>query len=127
MFQNPGDEVIKKVGISDKKERDSYRVSQYMQENGYRIIPVNPKLNEVLEEKAYPDLSSIPEQVDIVNIFRRSEEVPGVVKEALSLNPAAIWLQLGVISEEAAVLAQAQGIQVIMDRCIKIEHCRLVD
>lgn len=137
MFQNPGNEEIKKilsgkktiavVGISDKKERDSYRVSLYMKENGYRIIPVNPKINEVLGEKAYPDLSSIPEPVDIVNVFRRSEEVPGVVAEAVSLNPAAIWLQLGVINEEAALLAQKKGIKVIMDRCIKIEHCLLVD
>ncbi len=136
MFQNPDDEKMKElltkgktiavVGLSDKPERDSYRVARYLQEKGYRIIPVNPRLGEVLGEKAYPDLASIPEPVDIVNVFRRSEEVPGVVKDALLKKPAAIWLQLGVINEEAASLAQSQGVQVIMDRCIKIEHSRLL-
>ncbi|MEW6274443.1 MAG: CoA-binding protein [Bacillota bacterium] len=136
MFQNPDDREIKDlltknktiavVGLSDKPERDSYRVAQYMQEKGYRIIPVNPRLKEVLGEKAYPDLASLPEPVDIVNVFRRSEEVPGVVKDALAAKPAVIWLQLGVVNEEAALFAQSQGVQVVMDRCIKIEHARLL-
>ncbi|MEW6425164.1 MAG: CoA-binding protein [Bacillota bacterium] len=136
MFQNPDDREIKDlltknktiavVGLSDKPERDSYRVAQYMQEKGYRIIPVNPRLKEVLGEKAYPDLTSLPGPVDIVNVFRRSEEVPGVVKDALAAKPAVIWLQLGVVNEEAALFAQSQGVQVVMDRCIKIEHARLL-
>ncbi|MEW5898028.1 MAG: CoA-binding protein [Bacillota bacterium] len=136
MFQNPGDQEIKDlltrsktiavVGLSDKPERDSYRVAQYMQEKGYRIIPVNPRVKEVLGEKAYPDLAAVPGPVDIVNVFRRSEEAPGVVKEALALKPAAVWLQLGVISEEAAALARDQGVPLVMDRCIKIEHGRLL-
>jgi len=136
VFQNPDDREIKDlltknktiavVGLSDKPERDSYRVAQYMQEKGYRIIPVNPRLKEVLGEKAYPDLASLPEPVDIVNVFRRSEEVPGVVKDALAAKPAVIWLQLGVVNEEAALFAQSQGVQVVMDRCIKIEHARLL-
>lgn len=136
MFQNPGDQEIKDlltqsktiavVGLSDKPERDSYRVAQYMQEQGYRIIPVNPRVKEVLGEKAYPDLAAVPGPVDIVDVFRRSEEAPGVVKEALLLKPAAVWLQLGVISEEAAALAREQGVPVVMNRCIKIEHSRLL-
>lgn len=135
MFQNPDDRQLKEllaksktiavVGLSDKPDRDSYRVAQYMQEKGYRIIPVNPRIETVLGEKAYPDLASIPEQVDIVNVFRRSEETPGVVKDALPKKPVAIWLQLGVMNEEAAALAQSEGVPVIMDRCIKIEHNRL--
>lgn len=135
MFQNPDDRQMKEllaksktiavVGLSDKPDRDSYRVAQYMQEKGYRIIPVNPRIETVLGEKAYPDLASIPEQVDIVNVFRRSEETPGVVKDALPKKPVAIWLQLGVMNEEAAALAQSEGVPVIMDRCIKIEHNRL--
>jgi len=136
MFQNPGDQEIKDllaksktiavVGLSDKPERDSYRVAQYMQEKGYRIIPVNPRVKEVLGEKAYPDLAAVPVQVDIVDVFRRSEEAAGVVKEALALKPAAVWLQLGVISEEAAALAGDRGVPLVMDRCLKIEHARLL-
>jgi len=136
VFQNPGDQEIKDlltrsktiavVGLSDKPERDSYRVAQYMQEKGYRIIPVNPRVKKVLGEKAYPDLASVPGPVDIVNVFRRSEEAPGVVKEALALRPAAVWLQLGVISEEAAALARDRGVPLVMDRCLKIEHGRLL-
>lgn len=136
MFQNPGDQEIKDlltrsktiavVGLSDKPERDSYRVAQYMQEKGYRIIPINPRVKEVLGEKAYPNLAAVPGPVDIVNVFRRSEEVPGVVKEALALKPAAVWLQLGVISEEAAALAKDRGLPLVMDRCLKIEHGRLL-
>ena len=136
MFQNPADQEIKGllmqsktlavVGISDKPDRDSYRVAQYMQGKGYRIIPVNPRLKEVLGEKAYPDLASIPEPVDIVNVFRSRGEVPGVVENVLAKKPAAIWLQLGVVHEEAALSAQNQGVLVVMDRCIKIEHHRLL-
>ncbi|MCL6448930.1 MAG: CoA-binding protein [Armatimonadetes bacterium] len=136
MFQNPGDHEIKDllarsktiavVGLSDKPERDSYRVAQYMQEKGYRIIPVNPRVKEVLGEKAYPSLAAVPGPVDIVNVFRRSEEAAGVVKEALALKPAAVWLQLGVISEEAAALARERGVPLVMDRCLKIEHGRLL-
>ncbi len=136
MHQNPGDQEIKDlltrsktiavVGLSDKPERDSYRVAQYMQEKGYRIIPVNPRVKEVLGERAYPNLAAVSGPVDIVNVFRRSEEAPGVVKEALALKPAAVWLQLGVISEEAAALARDQGVPLVMDRCLKIEHGRLL-
>jgi len=136
VFKNPGDQVIKElltksrtvavVGLSNKPERDSYQVAEYLQKHGYRVIPVNPVLSEVLGEKAYPDLASIPEPVDIVNVFRRSEEVPAVVSAALPVKPAAIWLQLGVVNGEAAAVVGKQGVAVIMDRCIKIEHNRLL-
>ncbi|OAT85444.1 CoA-binding protein [Desulfotomaculum copahuensis] len=137
MFNNPEDKALKSllstartiavVGLSDKPQRDSHRVAKYLQEQGYRIIPVNPVLKEVLGEAAYPDLASVPVPVDIVNIFRRSEEVPGVVDAALANTPPeAIWMQLGVVNEEAAKAAVSRGVTVVMDRCIKVEHGRLL-
>ncbi len=118
--------TIAVVGLSNKTHRDSYRVAQYMQEHGYRIIPVNPRIETILGEKSYPDLLSIPEPVDIINVFRRSELVPPVVRDALHLNPQAIWLQLGIINEEAADIANNAGVAIIMDKCIKVEHDRLL-
>jgi predicted CoA-binding protein len=112
------------VGLSDKPDRASYRVAEYMQDHGYRIIPVNPQLKTVLGETAYPDLLSIPDKVDIVNLFRRSDDVPPIVDEALQLKPYAVWLQLGIINQEAAEKCRAAGVSIIMDKCIKIEHCR---
>ncbi|MTI85945.1 MAG: CoA-binding protein [Firmicutes bacterium] len=113
------------VGLSNKPERDSFRVSQYMQKKGYRIIPVNPRVNKVLGEQSYSDLLSVPDTIDIVNIFRRSEHVPSIVAEAIKINPMAIWLQLGIINEEAAKTAELNGITVVMDKCIMVEHRRL--
>jgi len=114
------------VGLSDKTHRDSNRVAKYLQEHGYRIIPVNPGLKTILGEKCYPDLLSIPEPVDIINVFRRSELVLPVVRDALHLNPQAIWLQLGIMNEGAADLANSAGVSIIMDKCIKVEHSRLL-
>lgn len=135
-YRNPGDDTIQMllqkcktiavVGLSDKPHRDSYQVAAYLQQNGYRIIPVNPRAKNVLGEIAYESLLSIPEKIDIVNIFRKSEQVPPVVQEALQLKPKAIWLQLGIAHEKAAQLGEAAGITVIMDKCIKIEHHRLL-
>ena len=96
-----------------------------MHEAGYRIIPVNPYLEEALGEKAYPDLLSIPEPVDMVVIFRRSEDVPPVVDEAIEIGAKVVWMQLGIINEEAAIKARAAGLQVVMNSCIKIDHQRL--
>jgi predicted CoA-binding protein len=110
------------VGLSDSPNRTSYGVSQYMQSQGYRIIPVNPAITESLGEKAYPTLSDVPEKIDIVNVFRRSEFVPEVVEEAIRLKVPAIWMQEGVVHEEAAEKARAAGIIVVMDRCILKEH-----
>lgn len=137
MFTNPDDQKIKDlleksrtvavVGLSGKPERDSNRVARYMQEHGFRIIPVNPGLkDEVLGEKPYASLAEIPGPVDIVNIFRRTEEAPRAVREALPLKPGAVWIQLGIVSEEAAEIAAKEGITVVMDRCIKVEHRRLL-
>jgi len=113
------------VGLSNKPERDSFKVSQYMQKKGYRIIPVNPRVNKVLGEQSYSDLLSVPDTIDIVNIFRRSEHVPPIVAEAIKINPMAIWLQLGIINEEAAKTAALNGIPAVMDKCIMVEHRRL--
>jgi uncharacterized protein len=120
--------VIAVVGLSSKRSRASFGVSRYMQAAGYRIIPVNPNETEVLNEKAYADLDSIPKEVkiDIVNIFRRSEEVPEVAEAAIRRGVPAIWMQEGVIDDEAASTARKTGIFVVMDRCLLKEHQRLM-
>jgi predicted CoA-binding protein len=120
--------IIAVVGLSSKRARASFGVSRYMQSVGYRIIPVNPNETEVLGEKAYADLDAIPRdlKIDIVNIFRRSEEVPEVVDAAIRLHAPAIWMQEGVIHEEAAAKARAAGIFVVMDRCLLKDHRRLM-
>jgi predicted CoA-binding protein len=118
--------TIAVVGLSDNPMRASYDVSQYMQSQGYRIIPVNPLIRESLGEKAYPTLSDVPGKVDIVNVFRRSEFVVEIVDEAIRLKLPAIWMQEGVIDEAAAAKAGAAGIFVVMDRCILKEHRRLL-
>ncbi len=116
--------TIAVVGLSDKTYRASYGVAVYLQRAGYKIYPVNPTLTEVLGEKAYPDLAALPETVDIVNVFRRSEEVAGIADAAIEHGAKALWLQLGVVDKEAAARAQEAGLTVIMDKCIKIEHAR---
>jgi predicted CoA-binding protein len=117
--------TIAVVGLSDNPMRASYDVSEYMQSHGYRIIPVNPEIREALGEKAYASLSEVPEKIDLVNVFRRPEFVPEVVEEAIRLKVPAMWLQEGVIHEDAAQKARDAGIFVVMDRCILKEHRRL--
>ena len=107
--------TIAVVGLSDNPERDSHRVSRYMRSQGYRIIPVNPMIQEWLGEKSYPDLKSVPEPIDMVDIFRRSELVPPVVDQAIEVGAKYIWMQDGVINPQAAAKAEAAGIPVIMD------------
>jgi uncharacterized protein len=114
--------TIAVVGLSDSPSRTSYGVSGYMQSQGYRIIPVNPTIAGSLGEKAYVSLLDVPEKIDIVNVFRRSEFVPEVVGQAIRLGVPAIWMQEGVAHEEAAEKARAAGIFVVMDRCILKEH-----
>lgn len=116
--------VIAVVGLSDKPERPSYDVAEYLLEHGYRIIPVNPMIKEWKKIAAYPSLSDIPREikVDIVDIFRRSEDVPPVVDEAIKIGAKVVWMQLGIVNEEAAAKARAAGLEVVMDRCLKIEH-----
>ena len=113
------------VGLSPKTDRPSYRIANYLQEQGYRIIPVNPTAEEILGEPSYPDLSSIPESVDVVDIFRRSEEVPAIVEEAIKKVVKAVWMQEGVINEGAADRAKDAGLLVVMDRCMLKEHQKL--
>ena len=117
--------TIAVVGLSSRRARPSYGVSEYMQAMGYRIIPVNPRETEVLGEKAYPDLDSVPEPIDIVDIFRRSEYVPEIVDAAIRVGAKAVWMQEDVIHEEAAAKARAAGLAVVMDRCILKEHRKL--
>ncbi|MGC8794726.1 MAG: CoA-binding protein [Bryobacteraceae bacterium] len=117
--------IIAVVGLSSKPWRPSYGVAKYMKKAGYRIIPVNPNEQEVLGEKAYPDLDSIPEPVDIVNVFRRSEFVPEIVEAAIRIGARAVWLQEGVRNDEAALRARQAGLEVVQDRCILKEHRRL--
>jgi predicted CoA-binding protein len=116
--------TIAVVGLSDGPHRTSYRVSGYMQAQGYRIIPVNPTITESLGEKAYASLLEVPEKIDIVNVFRRSEFVPEVVEQAIQLKLPAIWMQEGVIHEGAAEKARKAGIFVVMNRCILKEHAK---
>jgi predicted CoA-binding protein len=117
--------VIAVVGLSSKKSRPSFGVSQYMQRAGYRIIPVNPNETEVLGEKTYASLDAVPEKIDIVDIFRRSEFVPEIVATAIKIGAKTVWMQEGVSHEGAAAQARAAGLTVVMDRCILKEHQRL--
>src|SRR5690242_18312460 len=110
--------TIAVVGLSNDPMRPSYGVSSYMQQQGYRIIPVNPTISEALGERSYPDLSSVVEKIDLVNVFRRPEYVPAIVREAIRLKIPAIWLQEGVVHPEAARQAREAGLSVVMDRCI---------
>jgi uncharacterized protein len=118
--------TIAVVGLSSRRSRPSYGVSEYMQSAGYRIIPVNPNESEVLGEKAYPTLDDVPEHVDIVDIFRRSELVPEVVDAAIRIGARGVWMQEGVIHEDAATLARAAGLEVVMDHCILKEHRKML-
>lgn len=113
------------VGLSPKPDRPSYRVAEYLKQKGYKIIPVNPKAEEILGEPGYPNLSSIPEPVDVVDIFRRSEEVPAIVEEVIKIGAKAVWMQEGVINEAAAARASEVGLLVVMDRCMLKEHRKL--
>jgi uncharacterized protein len=118
--------TIAVVGMSANTSRDSYRVADYLQKHGYRIIPVNPAADEILGEKSYPDLKSIPEPVDVVDVFRRPEFVPEIAEEAAQIGAKIFWMQFGAESEEAAKKAQAAGMTVVQDRCMMQEHSRLL-
>ncbi|SFM79118.1 CoA-binding protein [Thermodesulforhabdus norvegica] len=134
-YNPPDDEIVEilktartvaVVGLSDKPDRDSYRVAKYLKEHGYKIIPVNPRCSEILGEKCYPDLSSVPEKIDVVDIFRKPEAVPPIVDEAIKVGAGTVWMQLGIAHNEAAEKARKAGLRVVMSRCIKIEHSRLL-
>jgi predicted CoA-binding protein len=135
-FTNPGDEEIRNllervrdiavVGLSSNEKRSSFEVAQALQSFGYHVIPVNPNEQEVLGEPAVGDLSEIEGNVDLVDVFRASEHVPGIVDECISLKLPAIWLQEGVVDEGAAARAKDAGMAVVMDRCMFKEHRRLL-
>jgi predicted CoA-binding protein len=114
--------TIAVVGLSPDESRDSHQVAAYMQRHGYRVIPVNPNVTEVLGERAYASLREIPQPIDLIDVFRRPEFVPALVEEAIALQAPALWLQLGVVHEAAARRAQQAGIEVVMDRCLMVEH-----
>jgi predicted CoA-binding protein len=114
------------IGLSDKPDRDSYVVARYLKQSGYEIIPVNPAVKEVLGHKSYATLREVPGPIDIVNVFRKSEAVAAIVDEAIGVKAASVWLQLGVVDNEAAKKAEEAGLQVVQSKCIKVEHARLV-
>jgi hypothetical protein len=117
--------TIAVVGLSDDPGRDSHRIGAYLQQAGYRVIPVNPNLREVLGEKAYPDLASVPEPIDIVDIFRRVDAIPAIVDEAIAIGAKAVWMQLGLAHNASAEKARAAGLGVVMNKCIMVEHRHL--
>jgi uncharacterized protein len=117
--------TIAVVGISHKEERDSHKVARYLEDHGYEVIPVNPKYKEVLGKKCYPDLKSVPEHIDLVDIFRNVEAIPGIVEEAIEVKAGCVWMQLGLAHAGAAEKARQAGLSVVMNKCTKIEHHRL--
>jgi hypothetical protein len=140
LSQNQIKEIIKKykviavVGLSKELGKDSHRVSAYLQMQGYRIIPVNPFVDEVLGEKSYPSLLNIPPElaktIEVVDIFRRAEDVPPIIEQAIKMKallgrPFVVWMQLGIVNEQAAEAARRAGLVVVMDKCLMVEHHRL--
>ncbi len=117
--------TIAVVGLSANWWRPSFFAAKYMQEHGYRIIPVNPAYTDVLGEKCYPTLSAIPEKVDMVDCFRKAAEIGPLAEEAVAIGAKCLWMQLGVVNADAAAVAANGGMDVVMDRCVKIEHGRL--
>ena len=140
MSQDQIRDILKKaktiavVGLSKEPEKDSYKVSSYLQHHGYRIVPVNPFADMILGEKSYKTLLDIPEQIqktiDVVDIFRRPEDVPQIVEQAIQLKakfgePSAVWMQIGIVNEQAAESARKAGLIVVMDKCLMVEHHKL--
>jgi predicted CoA-binding protein len=114
------------VGLSAQWHRPSYFAAKYMRDHGYRIFPVNPRYEEVLGQRCYPDLRSLPEPIDIVDCFRKAEEIPAIADAAIAIGAKVLWMQLGIVNDEAAERASAAGLDVVMNRCVKIEHARIL-
>jgi uncharacterized protein len=112
------------VGLSDNELRASHFVGYYLKRHGYQVIPVNPRKTEILGQKCYPSLLDVPEPVDIVDVFRAPDALPGIARDAVAIHADTLWCQFGVISEEGARIAEEGGLTVIMDRCLKVEHAR---
>jgi predicted CoA-binding protein len=135
-FQNPGEEAIREllksvrriavVGLSPKPHRDSNRIGVYLLDHGYEVIPVYPREDEILGQKVFRRVQDIPGPVDLVNVFRRSENLPAVFDDLLAARAGAVWTQLGCIDEEGARRAQAAGLMVVMNRCVMVDHSRLL-
>ena len=135
-FENPVDDELRRllervrriavVGLSPKPYRDSHHVARYLRERGYRIVPVYPREAEILGQRVFRRVQDIPGTVDLVDVFRRSEELPAVIDDALAARAGALWLQLGCIDEPGARRAQAAGATVVMDRCLMVDHARLL-
>jgi predicted CoA-binding protein len=136
VFRNPPDRDMRAllaqarsiavVGLSPRTERPSHRIARRLQDWGYRVIPVRPAVSEVLGERAYPRLDAVPEKIDIVNVFRAAGEVDSIVRQCIALGLPAIWIQLGIVNEDAAERAREAGMFVVMDRCISVERNRLL-
>jgi uncharacterized protein len=118
--------TIAVVGLSNNPLRASYFVGYYLKRHGYRVFPVNPRETEILGETCYPSLSDVPEHLDIVNVFRAPDALPGIAGEAVAIGADALWCQFGVINAEGAQIAEEGGLEVVMDRCLKVEHARYV-
>ncbi|MBI5930970.1 MAG: CoA-binding protein [Chloroflexi bacterium] len=118
--------VIAVVGHSDNPSRTSYQIAQYLKHVGYKVYPVNPTVSEINGEKCYPDMASIPEPIDIVNVFRRSEHLAGVFDEAIQVGAKSVWAQLGVFDNDLEQVAEQMGYPLVMDSCIKVLHARLM-
>jgi predicted CoA-binding protein len=118
--------VIAVVGLSSNPDRPSNAVARYLMQHGYTVIPVNPAETEILGQRCYPDLASIPQKVDIVDCFRKPADIPPLARDAVAIGAKVLWLQLGVVNQEAAQIAAEGGLQVVMDRCTEIEHARLM-
>lgn len=117
--------VVAVVGLSPKPERDSHQVARYLQENGYDVVPINPGQKEILGRPCYPNLKTLPFPVDIVDIFRRPDAVGPIVDDAVTIGAKAVWMQLGIANNEAARRARDAGLEVVMNKCIKIEHMNM--
>ena len=118
--------TIASVGLSGNQQKESYGIAAYLKEQGYQVIPVNPTATEILGEKSYPDLESVPVKIDVVQVFRKPEDVPPVVEDAIKVGAKVVWMQEGIVNEEAAKRAREAGLQVVMDACMRATHRRLI-
>ena len=135
-FRNPDDETLRGllervrriavVGLSPKPHRDSHRVARYLLERGYEIVPVYPREDEILGQKVYRSVRDVPGTVDLVDVFRRSDELPDVVDDVLAARAGALWLQIGCVDEKGALRAREAGLTVVMDRCLMVDHAHLL-
>jgi len=114
------------VGLSNNPLRASYFVGYYLKRHGYHVIPVNPRESEILDETSYPSLRDVPEHIDVVNVFRAPDALPGIARESVAIGADALWCQFGVINAEGARIAEDDGLTVVMDRCLKVEHARYI-